>query len=88
MKEIYVYKRLIGGWSAISKEEAEAKIKEGYVYGVELEVIREDDETIKVTLLKDSLGFGATEQMMHELADEYFAYVESITGMEIPSNIK
>jgi len=82
MKEIYVYKRLIGGWTAITKEEAEAKIKEGYVYGAELEVTRDDDETIKVTLMKDSLGFGATEKMIQDLAEEYFTYVESITGME------
>ena len=82
MKEIYVYKRLLGGWTGISKEEAEAKIKEGYVYGAELEVTRENDEDIKVTLLKDSLDFGATEKMMHELADEYLTYIESITGME------
>lgn len=81
MKEIYVYRRLIGDWSAISKEEAEAKIAKGYVYGAELEVTRDDDEPIKITLMKDSFGFGVTEKMMQDLAEEYFTYVESITGM-------
>ena len=83
MKEIYVYKPLFGGWSGISKEEAEAKIKEGNVYGVELEMERNGDDPLKITLLKPNLlsGFGATDKMMQELADEYFAYVESITGM-------
>lgn len=81
MKEIYVYKRLIGGWTAISKAEADTKIKEGHVYGAELEASTIDGETIKITLLKDGLGFEATEKMANELAEEYFAYVESITGM-------
>ena len=82
MKEIYVYKQLIMGWKGISKEEAEEMIKEGRVFGAELEMDRGEGESIKITLLKDNLyPFGATEKKMHELMDEYFAYVEEITGM-------
>jgi len=83
MKEIYVYKQMFGGWKGISKEEADAKIKEGRVYGVELEMDRgEEHEAIKITLLKDSFTMlGATDEMIQELADEYFKYVEEITGM-------
>lgn len=83
MQQIYVYKQLIGSWKGITKEEADEKIKEGHVYGCTLEVDRGDAEPLQITLLKDSFTlFGATEAMMQELADEYFAYVESITGME------
>ena len=83
MKEIYVYKSLIGRkWAGISKEEADTKIKEGRVCGVELEVEREGDEPIKITLLKESFGiFGATDEELKQLVEEYFNYVEEITGM-------
>lgn len=82
MKEIYVYKQLFGGWKGISKEEADAKIKEGRVYGAELEMDRGEDEPLKITLLKDYIGlFGATDEMMQELINEYLMYVEEITGM-------
>ena len=53
MKEIYVYKQLIGGWIGLSKEEADAKIEKGSVAGVQLEMERGEDEPIKITLLKD-----------------------------------
>lgn len=87
MKEIYVYKQMFGGWKGISKEEAEAKIKEGRVYGAELEMDRGDAEPLKITLLKDYFGFlGATDEMMQALIDEYLAYVEEITGMVTKPN--
>ena len=83
MKEIYVYKSMFGGWTGISKEEADEKIKADRVFGVELEMDRGEDEPIKITLLKDNFGafFGVTDEMTTQLANEYFAYVESITGM-------
>lgn len=82
MKEIYVYKQMFGGWKGLSKEEANEKIKEGRVYGCELEVDRGDAEPIKITLLKDNFGlFGATDEMIKQLTNEYMAYVEEITGM-------
>lgn len=82
MKEIYVYKQFIGGWIGISKEEADNKIKEGRVYGVELEMDRGESEPIKITLLKDWIGiFGPTEKDTNQLAEDYFNYVEEITGM-------
>ena len=82
MKEIYVYKQMLGGWKGISKEEAEAMIKERRVYGAELEVDRGENEPIKITLLKDYFGiFGATDDMMYQLISEYSKYVEEITGM-------
>lgn len=82
MKEIYVYKQFIGGWIGISKEEADNKIKEGHVFGVEIEVDRGEDEPLEITLLKDTFGiFGATNEEMNQLAEDYFNYVEEITGM-------
>ena len=82
MKEIYVYKQLFGGWKGLSKEEADEKIKEGRVYGCELEMDRGDGESLKITLLKDNFGlFGATDEMIKQLANEYMVYVEEITGM-------
>lgn len=89
MKEIYVYKQMFGGWKGISKEEAEAKIKEGRVYGAEFEMDRgEEHEILKITLLKDRFTmFGATDEMIQELADEYFKYVEEITGMVSKPNV-
>ena len=87
MKEIYVYKRMFGGWVGISKEEADAKIQEGRVYGAELEMDRGEDEPLKITLLKDYIGlFGATDEMMQALIDEYLTYVEEITGMVTKPN--
>ena len=81
MKEIYVYKQMFGGWKGISKEEAEEKIKDGAVTGVEMEVDRGDD-MLKITLLKDHFGiFGPSVDELHKLQNEYFAYVEEITGM-------
>lgn len=82
MKQIYVYKQLIGNWVGISKEEADKKIKEGRVFGVEMEMDRGEHEPIKITLLKDTFGiFGATDSDVKKLSDEYFKYVEEITGM-------
>lgn len=84
MKQIYVYKQMIGGWKGITKEEAENKIKEGHVIGAELEMDRGEDEPIKITLLKDYLmlyGFGVPDEVIQQLVDEYFNYVEEITGM-------
>lgn len=82
MKEIYVYKQLIGGWIGLSKEEADAKIEKGTVAGVQLVMERGEDEPIKITLLKDHFGFfGFSDEEMNNLTTEYFDYVESITGM-------
>lgn len=82
MKEIYVYKQFVGGWTGISKEEADKKIKDGHVFGVEMEMDRGEHEPIKITLLKDTFGiFGATDSDVKKLSDEYFKYVEEITGM-------
>lgn len=82
MKEIYVIKKMFGGWAGISKEEADAKIKECSVYGVELEMDRGEDEPVKITLLKECFSFlGVTDDMMNQLVEEYFTYVEEITGM-------
>ena len=82
MKEIYVYKKIIGGWIGLSKEEADAKIEKGSVAGVQLEMERGEDEPIKITLLKDHFGFfGFSDEEANNLATEYFDYVESITGM-------
>lgn len=82
MKEIYVYQGLITGWKGISKEEAEAKIKEGHVFGVELEMDRGEDGPIKITLLKDYFGlFGASDEDMNKLIQDYMSYVEELTGM-------
>ena len=87
MKEIYVYKLMFGGWKGISNEEAEAKIKEGRVYGAELEMDRGDAEPLKITLLKDSFSmFGATDEMMNQLITDYITYVEEITGMVTKPN--
>lgn len=88
MKEIYVYKQMFGGWKGISKEEAEEKIKEGKVFGCEMEMDRgENSEDLKITLLKDnfipsSLRFGVSDEQIAQLQKEYFDYVEEITGME------
>lgn len=82
MKEIYVHKQTFRGWRGVSKEEAEELIKNNQVFGVELEMDRDEADPIKITLLKDSFGiFGATDEAMTQLMDEYFAYVEEITGM-------
>lgn len=82
MKEIYVYKKIIGGWIGLSKEEADAKIEKGYIAGVQLVMERGEDEPIKITLLKDSYGFcGFSDEEADNLATEYFDYVESITGI-------
>ena len=82
MKEIYVYKQMFGGWKGISKEEAEEKINKGSVCGAELEMEREGDEPLKITLLKDMFSFlGVTDAELKQLTDDYFNYVEEITGM-------
>lgn len=82
MKEIYVYKQTFGGWKGISKEEAKEKIQKNCVYGIELGMERGEDEPLKITLLKDNFGiFGATDEMVEQLTNDYFAYVEEITGM-------
>lgn len=84
MKEIYVYKPMFGGWQGISKEVAEEKLKEkeGRIFGVELEMDRGENEPLKITLLKDYFGFsGPTQDEMDKLMQDYFTYVESITGM-------
>ena len=50
--------------------------------GVEMEMDRGEHEPIKITLLKDTYGiFGTTDAEIKELSDEYFKYVEEITGM-------
>lgn len=86
MKEIYVYKQLIGGWIGLSKEEADAKIEKGSVAGVQLVMGRGEDEPIKITLLKDHFGFfGFSDEEANNLSNEYFDYVESITGMATES---
>jgi hypothetical protein len=83
MKEIYVYKQMFGGWKGISKEELDAKVKEGRIIGAELEVDRGDAEKLKITLIKDRfIYFGeVTDKEVQDLIDEYMAYVEEITGM-------
>lgn len=82
MKEIYVYKQMFGGWKGISKDEFDDKVKEGHVYGCTLEMDRGDAEKLKIILLKDNFGlFGATDEMIEQLTNEYMAYVEEITGM-------
>lgn len=83
MKEIYVYKQMFGGWKGIPKEEAEAKIKDGYVYGVKLKGDCGDEhEPVEITLLKDHFGiFAPSDAEMNQLANEYLTYVEEITGM-------
>lgn len=83
MKEIYVYKQMFGGWKGISKEEFDAKVKEGKIIGAELEVDRGDAEKLKITLIKDRfIIFGeVTDKEVQDLIDEYMAYVEEITGM-------
>lgn len=87
MKEIYVYKQMFGGWKGIPKEEAEAKIKDGYVYGAELEMDRGDAEPLKITLLKDHFSiFAPSDAEMHQLINDYITYVEEITGMVTKPN--
>ena len=82
MKEIYVYKQMIGGWIGITKEEAEEKIQKGSVAGVKFEMDRGEDNNLKITLLKDHFGlFGFSDDDANKLTDEYFKYVEEITGM-------
>ena len=83
MKEIYVYKQMFGGWKGISKEEADEKINKGSVCGIELEMERGDEhEPLKITLLKDMFSFlGVTDAELKQLSDDYFNYVEEITGM-------
>lgn len=83
MKEIYVYKQMFGGWKALTKEEFDAKTKEGNIYGAELEVDRGEDGPIKITLIKDRfILFGeVSDKEVQELVDDYLMYVESITGM-------
>lgn len=83
MKEIYVYKQMFGGWKGISKEDFDAKVKEGQIIGAELEVDRGDADKLKITLIKDRfIYFGeVTDKEVQDLIDEYMAYVEEITGM-------
>lgn len=82
MKEIYVYKQMFVGWKGIPKKEAEAKIKDGYVYGAELEMDRGDAEPLKITLLRDHFGiFAPSDAEIHQLINDYITYVEEITGM-------
>lgn len=82
MKEIYVYKKLLGGWTGISKEEAEAKVKDGSVSGAEIEMDRDNGETLKIILLEDNfLMFGYGDEKANRLIEEYLKYVEEITGM-------
>ena len=56
MKEIYVYKQMLGGWIGITKEEAEEKIQKGSVAGVKFEMNRGEDDNLQITLLKDHFG--------------------------------
>lgn len=83
MKEIYVYKQMFGGWKGISKDEFDAKIKEGNIVGAELEVDRGDADKLKITLIKDRfICFGeVTDKEVQDLTNEYMTYVEEITGM-------
>lgn len=83
MKEIYVYKQMFGGWKGLSKEEFDAKVKEGKILGAELEVDRGDAEKLKIILIKDRfVYFGeVSDKEVQELVDEYMTYVEEITGM-------
>ena len=81
MKEIYVCKQIFG-WKGIAKEEAEEKIKDGRVFGAEIVVDRGYDE-LKITLLKDNFGFRVSDEMIKNLVNEYFTYVDEIAGMKL-----
>ena len=78
MKEIYVERNFLG-FKAITKNEAEEGISNGKLIGVQLEMQR-DDESLMITLLEPSCyAFG--NDYDKKLVNDYFDYVESITGM-------
>ena len=81
-KEIYVYKQMFGGWVGISEAEAKEKVESGTVYGAVIEMERGEDDHLTITLLKPNLGvIVANDENVQKLMDEYFQYVEEITGM-------
>lgn len=82
MKETIVKRDILGRYSGIDFGTAYDLItKQGYDYVG----FQSDDRVIQVVF--PTMGFKADEKKMTEELMKYFAYIESITGIEAPEQI-
>ena len=82
MKEIYVIKKYIGGYTAITEFEIQQMIAEGVTL-VNVDLTSDD---VKIHLYEERLFaiFGIPEDAGKKLVEDYFKYISSITGCDIP----
>ena len=80
MKEIYVVNDLFDKWTGISKDKANELVENGAVYGAEFIAETTNGGEVKITLLKKGFFYSVSEEDVNRLIENYFAYVESITG--------
>lgn len=79
MTEIFVEKNIMNQYKAVTKEEAETKLSNGYV-GAQFQV---GDVSITLYWINFNFLMISKEKIQHEVM-EYFNYINSITGIPIP----
>ena len=82
MKEIFVRKDMFGTYTGIDLTEALDLVKNHMYSAVSFET---DDRIISIVFWAP---FGADQESMKEAASDYFRYISSITGLDLPVEVE